>query len=323
MRTRKLALSTLAFAGVLCGNAGALTQINPAVPIKIVVPFPAGGPVDVMARLLADQIGTAQKATTIVENRPGAGAAIGTEAVARAQPDGHTLLIVAPSFTMTPHLRKLGWNPISSFEPICELVTTPIYIVVNSDSPYRSLADLLDAARMKPGELTIASVGPLTSPHLAAEMLKQKASVDMTYVPYPGSAAALNAVLGGHVTAAVTEHAIVMQQVSAGKLRALATLSRTRVEALPDVPTVAEIIHQDYEIDVWYGVVAPKNMPARTIEEITRWFTAALQAPETRSKLAAQGLYPVGTCGTKFGNYLREQFDEYGRVIRQSNMTPQ
>ena len=174
------------------GDAGA--QANRT--IKIVVAVPPGGNTDIVARVLADQIGRAHGPTMVIENRPGAGSAIATEAVARAAPDGNTLLLAGNSFVVNPHLRKVNYDPLASFEPICYLVTSPTVIVVNAASPYRTLADLIAAARAKPGELTLASVGPGSAAHIAIEVLKRVADVNLTFVPYPGTAPAINALLG-------------------------------------------------------------------------------------------------------------------------------
>jgi tripartite-type tricarboxylate transporter receptor subunit TctC len=288
--------------------------------IKIIAPVPPGGPTDTLARLLAEQIGSAQGPTMVIENRQGAGSVIGTEAVSRAIPDGNTLLINSPTFVVIPHLRKLNYDPLTSFEPLCYLVRSPQVIAVNSASPYFTLADLLSAARAKPGDLTLASFGPATSSQIWFEMLKRAANVDMTFVPYPGMAPAVNALLGEHVTSAWVDYLAVSEQVTAGKLRVLATPARTRIEALPDVPTVAESGYKDYGVDVWFGLVAPAKTPKKTISELAGWFTAALRVPEVKAKLATLGLYPVGMCGADFGAFLRKQYDEFGRAIREANI---
>lgn len=307
--------------GVLLTLADHSAWSQMARTIKIVVPFPPGGPTDTLARLLAEQIGRAQGLTMVVENRPGAGSVIGTEAVSRAAPDGNTLLIVANSFVINPSLKKLSYDPLTSFEPICHLVRSPHFIVVNDASPYRTLADLLGAARAKPGDLTLATVGPATGPHIAFEKLKLVANVNMTFVPYPGTAPSVNALLGAHVTAAIADYRDVIGQMKAGKLRALATASRTRLAAVPDVPTVAESGYEDYEAEGWFGVVAPARTAGETVSQLAGWLTAALQLPEINSKLVDHGLFPVGMCGADFGAHLRKHHDEYGRFIRDSSIT--
>ena len=288
--------------------------------IKIIVPYPAGGVADILARTLADQIGRMQGTTMVIEDRPGASGDIGTEAASRAAPDGKTLVIFGNPQVISPHLRKLSYDPLTSFEPICQLTTTPAVIAVNSRSAFRTLADLLDAARAKPGDLTLASIGPASATHIAFEALKRAAKVDMTFVPYSGTSLAVSALLGDHVTSFFGNYTDVGEQLKAGKLRALAAASRARIEALPDVPTVAESGYKDFALDVWFGLFAPAKTPREALSELAGWFTAALQAPETRSKLAVQGLFPVGTCGADFVVFLRKQYDEYGRGIRESNI---
>jgi len=310
------AISCLAAALFPSGH-GAWSQT--ARTIKIVVAAPPGGGSDIMARLLAEQIGRAQKTTILVENRPGANTAIGTEAVARAAPDGNTLLINTPPFVINPQLRKLSYDPLTSFEPICNLVHSPQLIVVNSVSPYRTLGDLLSTARTKSGELTLAAAGPGTTVHIAFEMLKRAADINMTFVPYPGDAPAVNALLGGHVTSEFGPYPGLAEHLQAGKLRAIATAARERFKALPDVPTLAESGY-GIEADVWQGVVAPARTPKETVSQIVEWFTAALQVPEIKAKLVPLGLYPVGICGADFAAHIRKQYDAFGRIIREANI---
>jgi tripartite-type tricarboxylate transporter receptor subunit TctC len=317
-----LAARTVALA-IICVFALAVTKQSglsqTARTIKIVVPVSPGGAADTLARLLGEQIGRAHGQTVLIENRPGAGGVIAAEAMSRAAPDGNTLLMASPDTLIPPHLRKLSYDPLTSFEPICDLVSAPGVIVVNSASPYQTLADLLGAARAKPGELTLASFGPATSFQIGLEMLKRAANVDITFLPYPGVAPAVNALLGQHVTAALGSYSTASEQLIAGKLRALATSSGTRIKALPDVPTVAES-YKEYEVDFWLGVLAPAKTPRETVSQLAGWFTAATQVSEVRTKLIAQGLLPVGICGAEFSAFLRKQYDEYGRVIREANI---
>ena len=291
--------------------------------IKIIVPIAPGGSMDILARVLGEQIGRAQGHTILIENRTGAGGVIAAEAVSRAAPDGNTLLIDSSNLVITPQLRKLNYDPVTSFEPICHLTSTPSVIIVNNASPYHTLADLLDAARAKPGELTLAGTGPLTTFHLAFEVFKRAAKVDMIFVPYPGGAPASNALLGEHVTSVMVTYPVVGEYIKAGKLRALATTLRTRIELLPEVPTVAESGYSNYEVDSWFGLLAPAKTPKATTLQLADWFTAAMGVPEVKSKLVPQGLFPVGVCGTDFGAFIRKEYDKYGRAIRESNIRAQ
>jgi tripartite-type tricarboxylate transporter receptor subunit TctC len=321
-RRRFLHLVELAAAVVVLSItlSGHVAWSQTARTIKVVVPFSPGGVADFVARVLAEQIGRAQGETVVIQNRPGAGGAIGAEAASRAAPDGNTLLMAFPDLLIASHLRKLNYDPLTSFEPICKLVSYPPVIAVNSASPYRTLADLLDAARAKPGELALASLGPASEYQIAIESLKRATKVDMTFIPYPGGAPALNALLGELVTSLFFSYSTMAEQLKAGKLRAIAIWSRTRIEALPEVPTVAESGYKDYEMDEWNGVVAPARTPKSAVSQLADWFTAALQAPEVKRKLVAQGVYPVGVCGADFGTLLRKQYNDLGRVIREMNI---
>jgi tripartite-type tricarboxylate transporter receptor subunit TctC len=288
--------------------------------IKIINPYPPGGTADIVARVVSEHVGRTQGVTMLVENRPGAGTVIGTEAAARAAPDGNTLLITSVAFVINPHLRKLNYNPLTNFEPICNLTQSPQLLVVNSGSRYRTMADLIDAARARPGELTLASTGPASPSQIAFEMLKRAANVQMTYVPFPGNAPTVNAVLGGHVTAGIANYADVVGHLKAGTLRALVTPSPTRIDSLPEVPTAAESGYKEFEYEVWFGMFAPVKTPSRSISQLAGWFVAAMKVPDVREKLVGQGLYPVVTCGAEFAAGLRRQYDDYGRVIRQSDI---
>jgi tripartite-type tricarboxylate transporter receptor subunit TctC len=286
--------------------------------IRIVVPYAPGGAADIVARLIADQAGRSGGPAMIVENRPGAGGAVGTETVARATPDGSTLLVVSTPFLIDPLLRKLNYDPLRNFAPICNLVSAPTVIVVNSASPYRTLADLLDDARQN--QITMASIGPGSSFQLGFEMLKRAAKVDMTFVPYPGNAPALNAVLGQQVTSMFATLPNVSEYLKAGKLRALAVGNRTRAAPLPDVPTVVEAGYGDFDIDAWSGAFAPAATSAPAIDEVAHLFTSALQDNAVKEKLSVQGLFPTLACGDDFAAYLRKQNDAYGRIIADANI---
>ena len=307
-----------------------LAQVVTGKTVRIVVPFAAGGPADLIARLLAEQIGRTQGTAMVIENRTGASGVIGTEAVSRGAPDGNTILIINNSFVINAILRpSVTYNPLTSFEPICLLANLPLVLVVNSSSAFRSLADFLAVARARPGELTFASFGPGTPNHIAEESLKRAANVDWIYVPYPGGdAPAVAALLGGHITVLLATYSGVMEQVKSGTLRALAVTERARIAPLPDVPTIAESGYEgfaesgykDFEASGWLGVVAPAGTPKEVIAHLSTLFASALKALEVTSKLLPQGLYPVGSCGADFGSYIRKQYDEYARTIREANI---
>jgi tripartite-type tricarboxylate transporter receptor subunit TctC len=288
--------------------------------MKIIIPVPAGGAVDFLARLLGEQIGRSQGVTVVIESRPGAGGRIATEAVARLVPDGTTFLMTYPSLVIDPHVRKVNYQPLENFEPICSLVEAPNVIVVNSASPYRTLGELMNAATTRLGDVTMASIGPASSQHIAIEAVRRASNASLIYVPYPGSAPAVNALLGQHVTSLLAAYSNVSEQINAGTLRALAVAAPKRVVSLPDIPTVGEAGYKDFALENWLGVIAPAKTRKEIATQVAGWFTAAMQVPEIKAKLVAQGLYPAGICGTEFAALLRRQYDDYGRIVREANI---
>jgi len=315
---RRLALALVAVG--LFAMAGPTARSQSPRTIKLILPFAPGGPAYALARILAEQIGVSGGPTVVVENRPGAGTEIGTEYVARAEPDGGTIGMISNSLVVLPHLRKVNYDPFKDLEPICELATFPPLIVVENESPYHTLADLISAARARPGTLTMASNGPGTSSQIAVEMLKRAAKIDMTFIPYSGYTPAIAAVMGNQVTSALADYSELHGQLATGKLRALATTLARRIPPLPDVPTVAESGYPGFEAEFFAGLIAPAKMPAPTIKELTGLFTAAMQPADIKAKLAELGLYPVNACGTDFAAILHKQYDEYGQIIREANI---
>jgi tripartite-type tricarboxylate transporter receptor subunit TctC len=288
--------------------------------IKIVVPYPPGGGADVLARVLANEIASMNGPTLVIENRPGAGTVIGTEDVVRAAPDGNTLLLTNNALLLVSHLRKLDYDPLSSLEPVCNVASTPTISIVNSSSAYRTLGDLIGAARARPGDLTFgASIGALSQ--ITYEMLMHRADFRMTLVPFNGTPPEVTAVVGGQIDTAFVDYPPAEGLLESGKLRALATGSRTRIDWLPDVPTVSELGYKGYEIDLWYGVFAPAGTPQQTVSEFAAWFTKATQAPQVHARLLTQGIETAPVCGTPFASALHKRFDDYGAVISDANIT--
>ncbi len=291
--------------------------------IRIVVPFPAGGSADIIARLLGEHIAKNQGPSVVVENRPGGGASIAYEAVARSAPDGNTLVINGNSLVINPHLRKVNYDPIASFEPVCWLLSSPQVYVVRADSPYKTLAEFVAGTKAQAGTLVFATVGPATTQHIGFEQFRRLSKIDVTYVPYPGGAPAMTALLGGHVHAVLTNYSEAVEQLNAGKVRALASASLKRIPPLPDVPTVDELGYKGYSVEVWFGVMAPAKTPRNAAAQLASWFQAALKAPELTPRLLKLGLYPVGACLDDFAKHIRSQYDEYGRIIREAGIKPQ
>jgi tripartite-type tricarboxylate transporter receptor subunit TctC len=237
----------------------------------------------------------------------------------RAAPDGNTVLLVANSFVVNPALKPQNYDVATSFDPVCYLAATPMVLVVQSSSPYKKLDDLLAAARAKPGELSLAAA-PQSSLHVAFEVMKRSANINMTFVPFPGTAPAINTLMGGHVAAVFADYPTVVSHLKSGTLRGLVTASGKRNPALPDVPTFAEAGLVKYEADIFYGIVAPAKMPPDMLKQLQDWFSRALKAADMQPKLSQQGLFPVGMCGTPFGDFMGKMVAEYTRVVRETGM---
>ena len=317
--SRPLALVVVLVAcGLFAVPAGSQTQVPRT--IKIVVPLAAGGGADIVARVLAEQIGRAQNVTAVVENRPGAGTVIGTEAVARAAPDGETVILTNPAFLINPHIKKVGYDPLTSFDPVCNIVNFPLVFVVPADSPLKTMADMLAMARAKPGSVTVASAGTGNPTHIGFEVLKRATGLDMTYVPFAGAAPAVNALLGGHITSVYSDYTTVSAQLKAGTLRPLAIGSRQRFAGLPDVPTLPELGLTDYEAESWNGIFAPAKMPKETLARLINWFSAAGNSAPVKDKLGALGLAPTVLCGAEYGASLKRQYERFGTAIKASNL---
>jgi tripartite-type tricarboxylate transporter receptor subunit TctC len=317
---RPLAVALLGALGLAAASWDHAAFAQAARTVRVLISVPAGGAIDTLMRILADEIARSNGQTVVIESRPGAGGVIAAEAVARAAPDGNTLLVSTNGMLINAMLRKVNYDLLTSYAPICYLVHSPQVLIVNSSSPYRTLTELVEAARAKPAELSIASVGPNTTQHLAIERLKRLAGINMTYVPFTGGAPAINALMGQHVTAALQNYLEVRGQLGAGSLRALATAPARRIEPLPDVPTIAEAGFPGFSADVGFGLMAPARTPAETVAQLVGWFSRALEAPEVKEKLAAQALYPDPQCGSAFAALLRRQSDEFARVLRDLNI---
>jgi tripartite-type tricarboxylate transporter receptor subunit TctC len=288
--------------------------------IRLILPFPPGGPADIMARLVAQQIGSAGGPTMVVESHPGAASEIGTEYVFHSAPDGDTLGIISNSFVVLPYFRKLKYDPLKDFTPICELATFPPLLVVNSQSPYHSLADLIDDAHAHPGMPTLGTIEVGSATELVFEMLKRETKVDITFVPFTGYTPAIQAVIGNQITAALADYSSLQGELQSGRLRALATPAPNRVSALPDVPTVAEAGYNGVAAEFYIGVAAPARTPATRISKLIRWFTTALQAPQIKAKFATLGFFSGGQCGADFAAILHKDYEKYGKIVREAHL---
>jgi tripartite-type tricarboxylate transporter receptor subunit TctC len=297
-------------------------QELPSRPIRMVVAFPAGGPTDFVARLLADKLKPLMGRTVIVENRAGANGAIGAEYVARAEPDGTTLfLTTVGAVAVTPHLMaKVPYDPIRDFAPITLVVRNTTILVVKPDMPVASAKDLAGLAARDPGTIAIASTGNGSMPHLALELYQASAGVKFLHVPYRGAAAALGDLLGGQVQGLFADTLVVLSQIQGGKIRPLGAASADRNAALPEVPTLAEQGFPDTSADNWYGLLAPARTPAPIVAKLHDAVTAVLAEPDVRDKLIRSGAVPAATSTAEFAQLLRDELERWGRVVREKNI---
>src|SRR5882724_1663478 len=307
-------------AGVLLATSPAAAQDFPKKPIELVVPFVAGGTTDNIARLIAQRFSDSWGQTVVVNNRSGGGGTIATNVVAKAAPDGHILLVTTIGFAITAGLQKLPYDPIRDFAPITELASLPLMLVVHASVPATSLAEFIALMRSKPGGWDYASAGVGTSPHLAAEMFKSMAKVDLVHVPYKGNAEANNAMLGGHVKIYFALVPAVLQHVKAGTFRALAVTTEKRLPYLPDVPTIAELGFPGYEISSWQGVFAPAGTPNDVVDKINGELVRLVKTPEMRARMAQEGADPVGSTPDAFAERVRNEITKWTKVIKDSGM---
>lgn len=260
--------------------------------VKFVVPFPPGGPTDALARHLAEGLHAQFPAGVVVDNRAGAGGNVGAEAVAKAEPDGYTILFgtSGPLAINKSLYSKLGYDPLTSFSPVIYIGSLPNVLVVNADLPVKSMSELIAYAKARPGQLTFASSGNGASSHLAGVLFNKMAGTDIVHVPYKGTGPALNDLLGGHVQMTFTDVLTALPHIQAGKLKALAVTSAERSKVLPDVPTAAEQGLPGFDVSVFFGVVAPKGTPPAVLATLNRAFAKALQDPNIRAAFTAQGI---------------------------------
>ena len=324
MRFKMILSGVAALSALTVVPSLAAAQEYPGKPITIIVPFPAGGTLDNLTRSLAQKMSEDFKQPVIIDNKPGAGTVIGTEIVARAAPDGYTMGMVANSFAINPSLYdNLRYDTVKDFIPVSRVAYTPHLLVANPDVSVKSLADVIAAAKAKPGELSFASFGAGTSPHIAIERLKSEAKIDVLHIPYKGQAPALNDLLGGHVDMMFANTPDVLPHVKSGKLRAIALANDTRLESIPDVETFKEAGVDNMNSNSWYGVVVPAGTPAPIVEKLSAEFVRIVNLPEIRERLLAQGLEPAGTTSAEFAEYLKSEMEMAATVVKASGATLQ
>jgi tripartite-type tricarboxylate transporter receptor subunit TctC len=298
----------------------AWAQAYPSRPVKIIVSFAAGGPTDILARLTAQWLSERLGQQFVVENRPGGGGNIGTEAVVRASPDGYTLLMAAGNNAINATLYdKLNFNFIRDIAPVATIIRAPQILVVNPSVPAKSVPEFIAYAKANPGKIHMASGGTGTPPHLAGELFKMMAGVDLIHVPYRGNGPAFNDLIGGQVQVMFPSPVGLLDYIQAGKLRALAVTTATRSDALPDIPTMAEFV-PGYEASGWFGVGAPRNTPSEIIDKLNKEVNAGLADPKMQARLADFGGTPLVVSPADFGRLIADETEKWGNVIRALNI---
>ena len=316
-----MALVVTATAGVLSAAPAQAQGTWPDKPLKLVVPYPAGGNADNTARLLATQLGQRLGQQVVVDNRHGGSGTIGAAAVAKAPADGYTLLLDATAFTVNPSLfPKLPFDAAKDFAPISLVLQVPLLMVVSANSPFQSVADVAKAAKARPGHLTYASAGNGGAQHLAGELFKQGQKVAITHIPYRGGAPALTDLIGGQVDMMFSATTASGPFVKSGKLRALAISSPRRVEGWESVPTVAESGVPGFQVSEWNGLFAPAGTPRPVLERLEAEARAIVASPEMKKRFAELGVQGVGSSAQEFSSFLKAETTKWAEVIRTSGI---
>ena len=304
--------------------SGASAQSGfPTKPVHILVPYAAGGAVDILARTLGDAVSKQWGQSVVVENRPGAGGVIASQALVASPPDGYTLMVVASGHPTNPFLYpKLPYDTFKDFTAISLLASSPNILLVRADSPYKTLADVIAAAKAKPGSLSFGHAGTGTSQHLAGTLLKSMAGIDIAAIPYKGGAPAINDLLGGQIPLSFNNGPESVGQLEAGTVRALAVTTAKRAAFLPDVPSIAETV-PGYDTEVWWGLLGPRGMPPALVEKLAHDFVAALNTDAVKQRLAKLGATPIGSTPQVFDAKIHADYDKWGPIIRAAGIKPE
>ena len=293
-------------------------------PVRIVVPSSPGGGTDISARVIAEHLGRAFKGQFFVENRPGAGQSIGIEVAARSEPDGYTILMAASTLALNPIMYKnIKYDPVKDFTPISQVASIPNVVLVHPSVPAKTLKELIALAKSKPGELTYASAGLGTSPHMGMELLKHMAGIDIQHIPFRGSGPAVTDTISGRINITLASTLQAKPFVEGGQLRALAVTGSKRSDAMPDVPTVAEAGVAGYEALQWYGLLVPAGTPADIVNRLQVETTKALNAPDVKKRLADDGAESVGTTSAEFAKFIKDEIEKWSNVARVANIKPE
>jgi len=317
----KRIIASLAVFIASCAPAAALAQY-PAKPIRLIVPFAAGGGNDSVARLVGKHLSDSLGQQLVIDNRPGAGGVLGAELAARATPDGYTLFLGGVgSHAVNPNLNdSLPYDPIRDFAPVALLAQAPLVLVVHPSVPAESIKAFVALARSRPGQLNYASNGNGSSSHLAAVMFDSMTGVDMVHVPYKGLSPALTDLLSGRVQLMFSSVVAILPHIKAGKLRGLAVTGSRRLASMPDLPTIAESGLPGYEASSWYGVLAPAGTPREIVARLNAELVKALAQPEVRTSLLAEGAEPIGGSPEQFASHIRSEMERLGKLIREAKI---
>jgi tripartite-type tricarboxylate transporter receptor subunit TctC len=305
-----------ALAGLVLAGSTALAQGFPSAPVRILVPFPPGGAVDIVARTLGDELSRRWGQSIIIDNRPGAGGVIASQALVKSPADGYTLILVAAGHAINPHFHAKLPYEFSDFTPLSLIASSPNLLLVRQDSPFRTVADVLAAARARPGQLSYGHAGNGTSPHLAGELLKALTKVEIAGVPYKGGAPSLNDLMGGHIPMTFNNIPETIAQIRAGSVRALGVTTATRSAVLPDVPTIAETGVPGYDTGVWWAMLAPAGLPADIRDRIAKDCAEAVQAPAVKERLVSLGATPIGSSPEELTAFIRTEYEKWGPIIQ-------
>jgi len=301
---------------MVAATAAASAQSFPSRPVHVFVPYPAGGGVDVLTRTLGDVVAKQWGQSVVVENRPGAGGVIASQAAVTSAPDGYTLIMVASGHATNPLLYpKIPYDTFKDFTPISLLASSPNILLVRADSPFKTMADLIAAAKAKPGSLSFAHAGTGTSTHLAGELLKALAKIDLNAIPYKGGAPSINDLLGGQIPISFNNGPESVGQLQAGTLRALAVTTAERAPFLPDVPSMSEAV-PGYDTGVWWGLLGPANLPPDILAKLSHDFVAALNTDSVRERLGKLGALSIGSSPQQFDARIHADYEKWGPIIK-------
>jgi tripartite-type tricarboxylate transporter receptor subunit TctC len=320
---KKLAIVAAACAA-LAGAFPSQAQEFPSKPIRFIVPLTPGSGADIAGRILGKHIGDAVRQTIVVENRPGAGGIIGTQAVVKSDPDGYTLLVQSASHAANPAIYKsLPYDPLKDLVDVALLGVTPYVMVTALNGPYRNLKALIDAAKAKPGDIPFASAGVGASTHLAAEYFAQVAGVKMLHIPFKGSPEAIQDTIAGRTSFYMAPINTTVGQLKEGKLLALGVSTKRRADVLPDTPSIAEQGFPEFNISLWFGLWAPAGTPPAVVQKLNALVTAALQLPEVKEQFGKLGITPNPMKPDEFGRFVRDEIATYQRIVREAHIQPQ